>query len=236
MPETLALAEVEERLARQRRVLLALLFRHEAEDGLHEGRLAGGGAGLDDDGERLVELSRDGREVGRELVRLFADEAERLEVFEDAGQEVGRAEEVEGLAALLLGHRRGRHLRLERLPDALLLEVLGLPQELAEVTLDGLLGEAQLVRGLLLEGGALAGRVEVEGVDEEAGERRRGREEGLGLGAFAGDEDVELQDAPGEVLLQAPQAVAAITERDEDLVGVGGRRPSLGVRLLFFSC
>ena len=131
---------------------------------------------------------------------------------------------VEGLGRLVFAEEDGLLLRLERLADALLLKLLGAAQELTEVALDGLLGEAQLVRGLLLEGGALTGRVEVEGVDEEAGERRRRREEGLGLGAFAGDEDVELQDAPGEVLLQAPQAVAAIAERDEDLVEVRGRR------------
>ena len=220
--EALALAEVEERLPRQSRVLLALFLRDEAEDGFHERRLPRRRAGLDDDGERLVELSRDGREVGRELVGVLADEAAGLEVFEDAGEELRVPQEGEGLRRLLFAEEDGLLLRLERLPDALLLKLLGAAQELAEVALDRLFDQAQLVRGLLLEGGALTGRVEIEGVDEEAGERRRRREEGLGLGAFASDEDVELQDAPGEVLSKAPQAVAAITQEEDDLVEVGG--------------
>ena len=171
VPEALALAEVEERLPREGRVLLALLLRDEAEDGFHEGRLPRRRAGLDDDGQRLVELSRDGREVGRELVGVLADEAAGLEVFEDAGEEVRVTEEGEGLGRLLFAEEDGLLLRLERLADALLLKLLGVAQELAEVALDRLVDQPQLVRGLLLEGGALARRVEVEGVDEEAGER-----------------------------------------------------------------
>ena len=91
-------------------------------------------ARLDDHGQRLVELARDGRQVADELVRLLADDAAALEVGEDAVEQLRVAQQLE--RRLASPRRRASTvfvLRLEGLPDLLLLQLLELQQHLAEV-------------------------------------------------------------------------------------------------------
>ena len=188
--QALLLGEVEERHAGQRRVLLALFLGHEIQDGFHQARLPRGRAGLEDHGERPVELAGGGGQVADEFVRLLAHDAAAGEVVEDAVEEIRVSQEPHRLLGVLCVHEDGARFRLERLRDRFLLQLLGAPEHRAQVVLDHALLDAQLERRLALEDGARTSRIEIEGVDEEARERRLLVEEA----AVARDEDVQTQE------------------------------------------
>ena len=216
------LAHVEEALPRHRRVGHPLLLGHQIENRVHQGGLARGRARLEDDGERVVELAADGREVADQLVRLLAHDAAAGEVLEDSLQEPRVLEEVERLGPLLGRERDRRRLGLERAADLLLLELLELQEHAPQVLLHDVLGDVELLGRLVEEGHPLAGRVEVQRVHVEAGLR-------------PAREDVHPQDVVGHVLRQAPDPVAPVPQADHHLLrahlgrylgrlGQGGRR------------
>ena len=60
----IGLAQVEQALTGHGGVLDPFFLREHGEDGLHEGRLAGGGAALDDDGKGFGEFSAGTGEIG----------------------------------------------------------------------------------------------------------------------------------------------------------------------------
>ena len=126
---------------------------------------------LENHGERPVELPGCCGQVPDELVRLLAHDAAAREVVEDAVEEVRVTEEPHRLFGVLGVHEDGARFRLERLRDRFLLQLLGAPQDRAQVVLDDALLDAHLERRLALEDRAGASRVEIEGVDEEAGQR-----------------------------------------------------------------
>jgi transcriptional regulator with XRE-family HTH domain len=118
----------------------------ERQDRVHQRALPGGRARLDDDGERGLELPRDGGEVADERVRRLADHAAPLEVGADPGKELGIAEQRQG--GLALG---GRHLGhpvagLHGTRDRGVLELLEFQEHRAEVTPDRLLLDRHLER------------------------------------------------------------------------------------------
>jgi hypothetical protein len=162
------LAHVEERLPGHRRVLDPLLVGEEGEHRLHERGLARRRRALDHDRERLLELARDRRQIPDELVGLLADHARALEVGQDAIEELGVEQELERRGALRPGDRRRRRLlRRGRRRDRLLLELLELDEHAAEIALDDLGLEPELVARLLDEERPRPRAVEVERVDEE---------------------------------------------------------------------
>jgi hypothetical protein len=199
-----ALAHVEERLTGHRRVLHPLLVGDEGQDGVHERRLPGRRRALDDDRERLVELSRHRAEVADQLVRLLADHAAAGEVDQDAREEARVAEELERRLGLFVGQRDRLVGRLLCLGDLLLLQVLEREQDLAEVALDDVLLDPELAGGLADEDLTLARRVEVERVDEEGLAARR--------------EQVDPQLLEREVLRQAADPIAPVAESEDDLL------------------
>ncbi|TPW19835.1 MAG: hypothetical protein FD126_2290 [Elusimicrobia bacterium] len=204
------LAHVEEGLAGHSGELLAVLRGDEVEDSVHEGGLAGGGGGLDDDGQGVLELSGDGADVAGELVGVLADAAAGGVVCEDAIDEVGIAQEGEGLFALGVGHGGRGWGGFCGALEGVVLEFLELEEDEAEVGVDEGLGAVEFECGGLDEGGALPGLEEVEGVDVEAG---------TGIGA---DQEVDAQGIEGGVLGEATGAVAAIADLEAGLVGVDG--------------
>ena len=74
---------VVERLRGEARVVHLVFLRGEGQDRVLQRRLAGGGARLDEERERVVELARDHREVAEQLVGFLAGDSENLEVRED---------------------------------------------------------------------------------------------------------------------------------------------------------
>ena len=161
----LRLAHVEEGLAGHGRVFDLVLRRHEGQHRFHEGRLAGRRGRLDDDGQGLVELARDGGQVADQFVGGLADD---LEVGDDAVEQMRIAQQVQGGLFVLGGHEwlhiLGRGHRL----DVLVLQFLQLEQHAAQVGFDGVLLDGQFAGGLADEAAALLGGVEVEGVHEQA--------------------------------------------------------------------
>jgi hypothetical protein len=211
------LAHVEERLARHRRVLDALLFRHEGQDGLHQRRLPRGRTRLDHHGERLFQLPRHRGQVAHELVRLLAHHAAAGEVGEDAALQAGIAQQRKRGLALVVVQLDGLLLRLRRLLDLLLLQSFQAEQHLAEVLLHHPLLEAELAGGLGEVGLAMSRRVEVERVHVEAL-------------ALARHERVHAQRIKARVLRESADAPAAIAERHHELLAALFRRRRLGRR------
>ena len=80
--------------------LHAFFRRHEREHGFHQRGFARRARALHDDGERRVELARDGREIADELVRLLADDAARGKVREDPVEQLRIAQQRERGGAL----------------------------------------------------------------------------------------------------------------------------------------
>ncbi len=204
------LAHVEEGLAGECGELDPILGGDEIEDGVHEGGLAGSGGGLHDEGQGAVEFSADGGDVAQELVGLFADDACGLEVGEDAIDEAGVTEELEGGGAFFVTHGgRCGGLGLQRFLDQGVLQVLECEEECAQVVVDEVGGDAELGGGGLLEGDALSGLEEIEGVGVEAG-----------IGAHP---EVDAEESEGSVGGQSPNSVGAVAagEGEGDGVGVG---------------
>ena len=170
------LAHVEERLARHRRVLHPLLLRHEGQHRLHE-RATSPPPSCDwmIDGERLLELARDRREVADELVGLLAHDAAPLEVLEDAVRAgSGRASSASASLALLVASSATAS---SFGSSACLICCSCSSSSFSSTWPRSRLSTSSLERRalgrLLHEGRALPRRVEVERVDVEADARAR---------------------------------------------------------------
>ena len=203
-------AHVEQRLAGHGRVLHLLLFRHEGQDGLHQGRLAGRRGRLHQHRQGLVQLARDGRQVAHQLVRLLPHHPAGLEVGQDPLQQAGLPQQGQGLGPLVVRQLDDLLLRGQRPPDLLVLQLLQLPQHPPQVGLDGLLPQPQLKGRLLGEAGPLAGRVQVQRVHVEA-LRRRDR---------PGHQQVDPERLAAQVPGQPAHPPAPVPQPDRDLVAV----------------
>ncbi|MDQ7086442.1 MAG: hypothetical protein Q9Q13_00680 [Acidobacteriota bacterium] len=91
---------VEQRLARQPRVLGQLLLRHEVAQGVFQARLAGAGAADDQEAQGFVEKARERAQVAHRQGRRLADEARLFEVTEDARQQVRFPQQPQRVLAL----------------------------------------------------------------------------------------------------------------------------------------
>ncbi len=114
-------AHVKQRLSRHRGEFDLILGRHEGEHRFHERGFAGRRRGLNDDGERLVQLSRHGGEVADELFVLLAH---HFEISNQAFEQLGVFEQPRGRFPLFGRHRRFHVFGHERGFDLLVLQLL----------------------------------------------------------------------------------------------------------------
>jgi hypothetical protein len=207
----IGLPEVEEGLTGHRRVRDPLVGRDHGEQRVHQRGLPRRRGALDQHGQRLVELAGHGGQIPDQRVRRLTDQAAPRDVGDDAVQQMQIGEQLEGGRALGVGQLDGLGLGHERRADELVLALLAGEQQRSEIALEDLGGELELLGGLSHEAGALAGGVEIERVEVEAGPPR--------------DPQRDLETVVAQIAPQPAHAVVAIAEGDAEVVGARARRP-----------
>ena len=139
------------------------------EDGVHQGGFPGGAGGLDNDAEGLVHQAGGACQIGRELVGGLAHGAGGVKSPGDTLQQVRGAEEFErggagGGPEDAGGMTRGFGSGGGKAP---VLEHFEGQEELAEVALDEVLGQAGFLGRTLDEAAAFVVAAQVEGVEVE---------------------------------------------------------------------
>ena len=190
----IVLAHVVQRLAGEGRVTDLRLRWKEGQRRIHQGRLAGGTAALNQDSQRLRQQTTAAGQVTGQLVRLFAHQAARFVVTFDACDEVGIAEQVERRLAPRDRQFERRFPRRGRF-DLLLLQRFQGQQQLADVALDQRLVDIQLGGHRGDEGLPRPGLAEIERVQVDQ--------------ILAAGQDVDPQLMSTQVPRQSTHAVAS---------------------------
>ena len=130
------LAHVEQALPGHGRVLHPLFFRHQVQHRIHQRGFTGGAGGLDDDGQRLVQLARDAGQIAGQFVGLFTHHAATVEVIEDALQQIVTLEQRQGLVPRHVIQGQGVVVDFQRFLDLHFLQGFAFEQHTAQVALD----------------------------------------------------------------------------------------------------
>ncbi len=205
------LAQVEQRLPRHRRVLHAVFLGHQRQDGIHQRRFARGRTRLDDHGQGLVQQTAGRGQVADELVGGLTDDPAALEVLQDAIEQVRVSQKRHRGLPLFVAQLGAIGLVVACRLELLVLQLLELEQDAAEVPLDDLLVDGQLVRSHRHVLSPLACGVELQAIDVEAR-------------ALTGTQHVDAHDLEGGVLAETANAPGSIAELEHDLVVPVGSR------------
>ena len=204
------LAQVEEGLARDRRVRHPLVGREHRQQRVHQRRLPRRRGALDQHRQRLVELAGDGGEVADQRVGRLADQPAPRDIGDDGVQQVRIGEQLERGRPLGVGQLDRLGLGREGRADQLVLALLAGQQQRGEIALEDLGGELELLGGLPHEAGALARGVEIERVEVQARAPRHTQR--------------DLEAVVAQIAPEPAHAVLPIAERDAEIVGARVRR------------
>jgi len=183
----------------------AFAFGHQRQQCVHHRRFARRRRALDQDRQRLIQLARHARQIPDQRRAVLADHADRGHVGDDAVYQVGIAQQRKGFGGVALGQRwHDGGLRRRSRFDFGVLQGFELEQELAQVALDHAFLDAQLQVRLLDEHCPHLGLIQVERIDVHP--------------AFVRCQHVDLEYVEGEILLQAPDAIAPLAEAQHDIV------------------
>ena len=120
------LAQIEQSLSRHGRIRDLFLLWDEGQHGVHQGRFTRRRCGLYQHGERLGQLTADGRQIGGDQIGALADNAADLGVLCDLSEYVGAFQQGQRVHFFLGRHLVNGFRGRERLLDLRLLQGLQL--------------------------------------------------------------------------------------------------------------